>query len=155
MGKKTIQVILTKDVQELGKHGTLLKVTPGYIRNYLLPLKLAKVATGNLINQFESQQKESELKQLQFSKKCIEMKKLLESFGKFTTKKKISENGVFYGKITKKHILEIITNKVDLTIDLNKSQLQLPEIKKLGSYVIEINLTTNVMAKINLEILPE
>lgn len=155
MGKKTIQVILTKDVQELGKQGTILKVTPGYNRNYLLPLKLAKIATSNLINQFESQQKELDLKQLQFNKKCIEVKELLESFGKFTTKKKISENGVFYGKITKKHILEIITNKVDLTIDLNKNQLQLPEMKKLGDYVIEITLTTNVIAKINLEILPE
>ena len=155
MGKKTIQVILTKDVQELGKQGTLLKVKPGYIRNYLLPLKLAKVATSNLINQFESQQKELDLKQLQFSKKCIEVKELLESFGKFTTKKKISENGVFYGKITKKHILEIITNKVNLDIDLNKNQIELPEMKKLGNYVIEILLTTNVIAKINLEILPE
>lgn len=155
MGKKTIQVILTKDVQELGKQGTLLKVKPGYIRNYLLPLKLAKVATSNLINQFESQKKELDLKQLQLSKKCIEVKELLESFGKFTTKKKISENGVFYGKITKKHILEIITNKVNLPIDLNKNQIELPEMKKLGNYVIEINLTTNVIAKINLEILPE
>ena len=155
MGKKTIQVILTKDVQELGKQGTLLKVKPGYIRNYLLPLKLAKVATSNLINQFESQQKELDLKQLQFSKKCLEVKELLESFGKFTTKKKISENGVFYGKITKKHILEIITNKVNLDIDLNKNQIELPEMKKLGNYVIEILLTTNVIAKINLEILPE
>ena len=155
MGKKTIQVILTKDVQDLGKQGTLLKVKPGYIRNYLLPLKRAKIATSNLINQFEAQQKELDLKELEFSKKCLEVKELIESFGKFTTKKKISENGVFYGKITKKHILEIITNKVNLNIELNKNQIELPEIKKLGNYVIEILLTTNVIAKINLEILPE
>ena len=155
MVKKTIQVILTKDVQGLGKQGTLIKVKPGYIRNYLIPLKLAKIATINLINQFESKQKELDLKQLQFTKKCIEVKELLESFGKFTTKKKISENGVFYGKITKKHIWELITNKVNLPIDLNKNQLELPEMKKLGEYVIEIALTTNVTAKINLEILPE
>lgn len=155
MGKKTIQVILTKDVQDLGKQGTLLKVKPGYIRNYLIPLKLAKVATLNLINQYESQQKELDLKQLQFSKKCVGVKELLESFSKFTTKKKISENGVFYGKITKKHVLELITNKVELPIELNKTQLELPEMKKLGEYIIEIALTTNVTAKINLEILPE
>ena len=155
MGKKTIQVILTKNVQGLGKQGTLLKFTPGYIRNYLLPLKFAKVATNKLINQVESQQKELELTQLQFSKKCIEVNELLESFGKFTMNKKVSENGSFYGKITKKHILEIITNKVNLTIDLNKNQLDLPEMKNLGSYIIDINLTTNVIAKINFEILPE
>lgn len=155
MVKKTIQVILTKDVQNLGKQGALIKAKPGYIRNYLIPLKLAKVATLSLINQFESQQKDLDLKQLEFSKKCVEVKELLESFAKFTTKKKISENGVFYGKITKKHILELITNKVDLPIDLNKSQLELPEIKKLGEYSIDIILTTNITATINLEILPE
>nr|YP_009730872.1 50S ribosomal protein L9 [Cladosiphon okamuranus]QAY81108.1 50S ribosomal protein L9 [Cladosiphon okamuranus] len=155
MGKKTIQVILTKDVKDLGKQGSLIKVKPGYIRNYLIPLKLAKVATLNLINQFESQQKELDLKQLQFSKKCLSVKELLESFGKFTTKKKISENGVFYGKITKKHVLELITNRVELPIELNKTQLELPEMKKLGEYILEVNLTTNVTAKINLEILPE
>nr|YP_010922951.1 ribosomal protein L9 [Colpomenia sinuosa]WJZ45267.1 ribosomal protein L9 [Colpomenia sinuosa] len=155
MVKKTIQVILTKDVQGLGKQGTLIKVKPGYIRNYLLPLKLAKIATINLINQFEYQQKELDLKQLEFTKKCVGVKELLESFGKFTTKKKISENGVFYGKITKKHILELLSNKVDLPFELNKNQLELPEMKKIGEYIIEINLTRNVIAKINLEILPE
>jgi len=155
MVKKTIQVILTQDVQSLGKQGTLIKAKPGYIRNYLIPLKLAKVATSNLINQFESQQKELDLKQLEFSKTCVGVKELLESFGKFTTKKKISENGVFYGKITKKHVLELITNKVNLPIDLNKNQLELPEMKKLGEYHIDITLTKNVKATINLEILPE
>lgn len=155
MGKKTIQVILTKDVQKLGKEGTLIRVKPGYIRNYLIPLKLAKVATLNLINQFESQQKELDIKQIKFRKKCLEVKELIESYGKFTTKKKVSENGVFYGKITKKHILELLTNKIDLGIDLSKNQLELPEMKKLGEYVIEIVLTVDVKAKINLEILPE
>ena len=155
MGKKTIQVILTKDVQKLGKEGTLIRVKPGYIRNYLIPLKLGKVATINLINQFESQQKELDLKQIKFRKKCLEVKDLIESYGKFTTKKKVSENGAFYGKITKKHVLELLTDKIDLGIDLSKNQLELPEMKKLGEYVIEIALTVDVKAKINLEILPE
>ena len=155
MGKKTIQVILTKDVQKLGKEGTLIRVKPGYVRNYLIPLKLAKVATINLINQFESHQKELDLKQIKLRKKCLEVKELIESYAKFTTKKKVSENGVFYGKITKKHILELLTNKIDLGIDLSKNQLELPEMKKLGEYVIEIVLTVDVKAKINLEILPE
>lgn len=155
MRKKTIQVILTKDVQKLGKQGTLIKVKPGYIRNYLIPLKLGKIATPSLISQFELQQKDSEVKQLQFSKKCIINKELLENSGKFTIKKKISETGIFYGKITKKHILDLIIENVDLTIDLNKNQLELPDMKELGEYIIEIILTTDVIAKINIEILPE
>jgi len=155
MRKKTIQVILTKDVQKLGKQGTLIKVKPGYIRNYLIPLKLGKIATPSLISQFELQQKDSEAKQIQFSKKCIINKELLENSGKFTIKKKISENGIFYGKITKKHVLDLIIENADVTIELNKNQLELPEMKELGEYIIEIILTTDVIAKINIEILPE
>ncbi|CAM9726220.1 unnamed protein product, partial [Ectocarpus sp. 4 AP-2014] len=63
--------------------------------------------------------------------KCLEVKELIESYGKLTTKKKVSENGVFYGKITKKHVLELLTHKIDLGIDLSKNQLELPEMKKL------------------------
>ena len=148
MGKKTIQVILTKDVQKLGKEGTLIRVKPGYIRNYLIPLKLAKVATINLINQFESHQKELDLKQIKLRKKCLEVKELIESYAKFTTKKKVSENGVFYGKITKKHVLELIRDKTDLGIELSKNQLELPDMKKLGEYVVEIVLMDDVKAKI-------
>ena len=155
MKKKTIQVILTQDVEKLGKQGTLIKVKPGYVRNYLIPLKQGKIATSSLINQFDLQQKESKIKQGQFIEKCAITRDLLEKLGKFTIKKKISKTGIFFGKITKKQILELINDKVELNIELNKNQLQLPEIKKLGDYVIEIILTTNIIAKINIEILSE
>nr|YP_011006674.1 50S ribosomal protein L9 [Halosiphon tomentosus]WAM63819.1 50S ribosomal protein L9 [Halosiphon tomentosus] len=153
--KKTIQVILTKDVEKVGKQGTLIKVKPGYIRNYLIPLKLGKIATVSLIKQFELQQKEAEMRQIQFVEKCIINKELLESLDKFIIKKKISENGVFFGKVTKKQILELIGTKLNLAMELNKTQLELPEMKKVGVYIIEILLTTNIIAKLNIEILPE
>lgn len=155
MRKKTIQVILTEDVQKLGKQGTLIKVKPGYLRNYLIPLKLGKIATTTLIEQFESQQKKLELEKLQFNKKCSELKNLIESFGKLTIKKKVSESGVFYGKITKRQILDLLINKIDSTNIINKNQIQLPEIKQLGDYIVDINITANITAKISLEILPE
>nr|YP_011007517.1 50S ribosomal protein L9 [Sporochnus bolleanus]WAM64946.1 50S ribosomal protein L9 [Sporochnus bolleanus] len=155
MRKKTIQVILTRDVQKLGKQGNLIKVKPGYLRNYLIPLKLGKIATPSLINQFNFQQKELELKQIEFFEKCVGIKELLEGLENLKIWKKISKNGVFFGKITKKQILELLKTKLDLTIELTKNQLQLPEMKQLGNYVIEIILTPNVIAKINVEILPE
>nr|YP_011005690.1 50S ribosomal protein L9 [Cutleria multifida]WAM62694.1 50S ribosomal protein L9 [Cutleria multifida] len=155
MKKKTIEVILTKDIEKVGKQGTLIKVRPGYIRNYLIPLKLGKVATPNLISQFNLQQKELKLKQIELIERCTNTKTLLENLGKFTIKKKISKNGIFFGKITKKQVLELIENKIELDIALNKNQLQLPEMKQLGDYSIEIVLTSDIIAKINLEILPE
>jgi len=155
MRKKTIQVILTKDVQNLGKEGKLLKVKPGYVRNYLIPLKKAKIATSNLIGQFNLHQKELEIKQTQFMEKCLTVKESLENLEKLTIHKKISESGVFFGKITKKQILDLIKEKVNLKMELTKNQLELPEMKELGDYIFDIVLTTNVIAKIKIEILPE
>nr|YP_011005970.1 50S ribosomal protein L9 [Desmarestia aculeata]WAM62974.1 50S ribosomal protein L9 [Desmarestia aculeata] len=155
MRNKTVQVILTKDVQNLGKQGKLLKVKPGYVRNYLIPLKKAKIATSHLIDQFNLHQKELEIKQIQFIDKCLIVKKSLENLEKLTIKKKISESGVFFGKITQKQILDLINDQVNLKMELTKNQLQLPEMKELGDYIFEIVLATNVIAKIKIEILPE
>lgn len=155
MTKKIIQVILIQDIDNLGKKGTLIKAKPGYIRNYLIPEKLAKVATNNLIYQFKSQQKDIEIKEKQFLKKCKNDKELLENLEKFTITRKIKEDGVFFGKITKKQILDILNDKVKLSIKINKNQLEIPEMKKLGNYSIGIILTNSMIAKVNIEILSE
>ncbi|CAN0325640.1 unnamed protein product [Ascophyllum nodosum] len=155
MTKKTIKVILTKSINNLGKHGTLIKAKPGYIRNYLIPRKLAKVATHNVIQQFELQQKAIDMKKKQFLKECNDNKELLENLGKLTIYKKIKEDGVFFGKVTKKQILDLLNEKVQLTIEINKTQLEFPEMKRLGNYVIKILLTNNIIAEINIDILAE
>nr|YP_010471284.1 50S ribosomal protein L9 [Sargassum confusum]AZJ16061.1 50S ribosomal protein L9 [Sargassum confusum]UVF63242.1 50S ribosomal protein L9 [Sargassum confusum] len=155
MTKKTVQVILSKDIDTLGKEGTIIKVKPGYLRNYLIPGKLAKVATNTLIHKFELKQKDIKIKEKQFLKKCEESKELLESFNKFVIYKKIKEDGVFFGKITKKQILDLLNEKVKLEMDLNKNQLEFPELRQLGKYTIKIKLAHNIIANVNLEILAE
>nr|YP_010411876.1 ribosomal protein L9 [Sargassum siliquastrum]YP_010485393.1 50S ribosomal protein L9 [Sargassum macrocarpum]YP_010485532.1 50S ribosomal protein L9 [Sargassum serratifolium]URP30970.1 ribosomal protein L9 [Sargassum siliquastrum]UVW81326.1 50S ribosomal protein L9 [Sargassum macrocarpum]UVW81465.1 50S ribosomal protein L9 [Sargassum serratifolium] len=155
MTKKTVQVILSKNIDTLGKEGTIIKVKPGYLRNYLIPGKLAKVATNTLIYKFELKQKDIEIKEKQFLKNCEENKELLESFNKFVIYKKIKEDGVFFGKITKKQILDLLNEKVKLEMKLNKNQLEFPELKQLGKYTIKIKLANNIIANVNLEILAE
>lgn len=155
MTKKTIKVILTKSINNLGEHGTIIKAKPGYIRNYLIPKKFAKVATHNVIHQFELEQKAIDMKKKQFLKESNDNKELLENLGKLTIYKKIKEDGVFFGKITKKQILDLLNEKVKLTIEINKTQLEFPEMKRLGNYIIKIILTNNIIAKINIDILAE
>nr|QZL38530.1 ribosomal protein L9 [Sargassum ilicifolium var. conduplicatum] len=155
MTKKTVQVILSKDINTLGKEGTIIKVKPGYLRNYLIPGKLAKVATNNLIHKFQLKQKDIEIKEKQFLKNCEKNKELLESFNQFVIYKKIKEDGVFFGKITKKQILDLLNEKVKSKMELNKNQLEFLELKQLGKYTIKIKLANNIIANVNLEILAE
>lgn len=155
MGKKITQVILINDVEMLGKKGKLIRVKQGYIRNYLLPLKLAKIATPYLIKQFELNEQKIAIEQIQSIEKYKNFKEKLETLEKLIIKKKISETGKFFGKITKKQILDILTNKLGETVELKKNMISLPEIKSVGDYNIDIILPTNIIAKINLKILPE
>nr|WRW10722.1 50S ribosomal protein L9 [Ascoseira mirabilis] len=155
MKKKSIEVILTQDVKNLGKQGNLVRVKSGYLRNYLVPLKLAKIVTMKLIKQFELKQKDQQLKQLRFIEKCNQIKNVIENIEKIIIKKNISEKGIFFGKITEKQILESIKNNCKLPIILNKNQLRFSPMKQLGNYTVEIILTTKVIAKIIFEILPE
>ena len=153
--RKTIEAILTKDTDKLGKQGTIVKVKPGYIRNYLIPLKFGKLATPSLVNQFNQKQEELEFKQQKFIEKCLENKRVLENLGTLTLKKRVSENGIFFGKITKNQLLDLIQDNIKLSIELDKNQLEVPTMKELGSYVIEIVLSTNITAKVNIEVLSE
>lgn len=155
MGKKITQVILTKNVHILGKKGKVVKVKQGYIRNYLLPLKLGRIATPELIKQFDLKEQKLAIEQIQSIEKCKNFKEKLENLEKLLIKKKISETGKFFGKITKKQILDLLIEKLNGTAELKKSQISLPEIKSIGNYMIDIILTPNIIAKINLKILPE
>lgn len=153
--KKGINVILTKNIENQGNQGTLVKVKPGYFRNYIIPLKLGKKATPNLISQLEIQEKKSVETKKNFLDKCITNKALLENLNKFEIVKKVGDKGKIFGKITNKQIIELIKNEGNLNIELTKNQIQLPEIKEPGEYIVDINLAKEVIAKINIEILSE
>lgn len=108
-----------------------------------------------MIQQFKLQQADIETKEKHFIKICNETKELLESLDKFRIYKKIKEDGVFFGKITKKQIMELLNDKVKLSVEINKNQLELPEMKQLGNYVIEVILTSTIIARMSIEILAE
>lgn len=155
MRKKPIQAILTKNIHLVGKQGQIINVKPGYIRNYLIPSKLGKLATPNLINQYNVEQQKLAFKEKQSTEKYTKFKEMIDNLEKFIIKKKISENGKFFGKITKKQILDLINNKIGGTVELTKNQLELPKMKEVGNYSIPILLSTNIIANINIKILPE
>nr|YP_011007097.1 50S ribosomal protein L9 [Phaeostrophion irregulare]WAM64384.1 50S ribosomal protein L9 [Phaeostrophion irregulare] len=155
MRKKTIQIILAKDVNQLGKEGKLVKVKPGYVRNYLIPLKLGKIATPSLIKQFTLHQNKLVVQQREVLESHLKLKESLEALEKLKIKKKISESGKFFGKITKAQIVELIKEKINAPVNLTKNQIQLPEMKRLGDYIIIIALAPNVTAEIRIKILPE
>jgi large subunit ribosomal protein L9 len=140
-----MNVILKQDVDKLGKAGDVVKVAPGYGRNYLIPRKIAVEATpGNVkITEIE---KLAHARRDQRDKQAASL--LAQEIVKLavTIQRKAGEGGTLYGSVTAIDIADyLITHKID--IDKRKIQLEDP-IKTVGEYQVPIRLHREVTVPI-------
>jgi large subunit ribosomal protein L9 len=140
-----MKVILKQDVEKLGKAGDVVRVAPGYGRNYLIPKDFAIEATpGNIkIAEIErvSQARRDHREKEAASIVAREIVKIT-----VTIKRKAGEGGSLYGSVTAIDIADfLITHKID--IDKRKIHLEEP-IKTLGEYEVPIRLHREVTVPI-------
>jgi large subunit ribosomal protein L9 len=136
-----MKVILKQDVDKLGKMGEIVKVAPGYGRNFLIPKKIAVEATpGNLKNM--------EIERLAHARRDQRDKEAASLLAReivklvVTVRRKAGEEGTLYGSVTAIDIADfLITHKID--IDKRKIQLEDP-IKTVGEYQVPIRLHRDV-----------
>ena len=143
MGHSRFEVILQQDVPSLGTSGELVKVRPGYARNYLIPQKMAVAATARNRAQIEHQKKAAIARaaKLQASAEAI-AKRLAEL--EITIPAVAGQDERLYGAVTTRDIAQHIENHV---LIVNHKTLQLPEpIKRLGNYEVSAKLGSSVTA---------
>ena len=146
----SMELILKQNVENLGFKDDLVKVKNGYGRNYLLKQGKALRASKenvSLVNKkkVELNKKNEEIKS-QFK---LIANKISNKTLKFN--KEAKENGDLYGSIKPKEVTTAFMR--DLKVDINPSQIDLrQEIKKIGSYKVNINLHSEVQVNINLQI---
>jgi large subunit ribosomal protein L9 len=144
-----MEVILREHVDNLGRRGEIVKVADGYARNYLLPRKLALLAT-------EGNKKQIERERVKFEAKELEEKKVAEAVAErlasveIEVARKVGETEVLYGSVTAGDIADALVAK---GFDLDKRRLHLHEpIKKLGAFEVPVKLhrevTTNVKVRV-------
>jgi large subunit ribosomal protein L9 len=144
---KSIQLILNQDVPKLGKLGDVVEVAPGYARNYLVPKNIAVRSTPGLLRQAEVR-KEKERQRLLELKKVAETQKVaLEKVANFTITKQVGENESIFGTVTAPELVTLIKNVTGLDVD--RRDVEIPDINKLGTYAVEIKLHPDVTATVN------
>ena len=145
----TLQVILQSDVPNLGASGELVKVRPGFARNFLLPRKLAVPATTAQVNRL-NHEKAVAVARAEKNKK--EAQALAEKIGalKITLARAVGEDDKLFGAVTTKEI-EGEVKKAGLAIDRKKMQLAEP-LKTLGTFEIPVKLMTDVTATLKVEV---
>lgn len=146
-------VILKKDIKGTGKAGDVIKVSPGYARNMLIPRGLAVEATEGNVRNLEKQkqiQRENEAEEKAKAEKIAD--KL--SKGSIVIKTKAGEGGRLFGSITNKDISEAIQEQLGIKIDRRKIVLDNP-IKELGQVSVEAKLYPEVTGKFIVEVKEE
>lgn len=143
------EVILLERVDNLGQMGELVKVKPGYARNFLLPQKKALRATKENIAYFESQKKALEAQNLKKKEEAEKVAKKLEGM-KVVIIRQAAEGGQLYGSVASRDIAEAVTAN---GIEIGRSQVQLNDaFKSIGLFKVTIALHPEVKVGITLNV---
>lgn len=142
-----MKVILQQDVRGQGKKGQLVDVSDGYARNFLLPKKLAVIATAENLNTMKQQEKARKAQQAAEKAEAEALAKKLETL---TVKvaAKAGEGGRLFGAVTAKEISECLAAQHGLNIAKAKLVLDEP-IKACGGYKIKAKLGYEIVGTVN------
>jgi large subunit ribosomal protein L9 len=147
-----MEVILREHIDNLGRRGEIVKVADGYARNYLLPRKLALLAT-------DGNKKVIERERVKFDAKEAEEKKVAEAVAdrvnnvEIEISRKVGETEALYGSVTTADIADALRAK-GLEIDKRKIVLQEP-IKKLGAFDVPIKLHRDLSTHVKVRVVAE
>lgn len=145
----TLQVILQSDVANVGKSGELVKVRPGYARNFLIPRSLAVPATTAAVNRINHEKAVAVAKADKAKKEAQGVAEKINGL-KITIARPVGEDDRLFGSVTAKDI-ENEVKKTGVAFDRKKMHLA-DAIKALGSYEIQVKLMTDVTATLKVEV---
>ncbi|MCE3266460.1 MAG: ribosomal protein [Solirubrobacterales bacterium] len=140
------EAVLLAEVQGLGEAGDAVDVSPGYLRNYLIPRKLAQPATKGALEDARKRLERAEEDERRAAERADETAALL-SKTVLTISHQAGEDGKLFGSVTSKEIAEAIQAARGLKVDRKKIQLEEP-IRETGSFMIEIEVGGGVTAKV-------
>ena len=150
---KRVQVVLTEDIRKLGQNGDLVEVAPGYARNYLIPNGKAVRTTPGVLKQVERRREAERQRLLEIKQEAEAIKTALATIGMFTIQKPVGENNAIFGTVTSTDVADVIKSLSGKEVD--RRDITVPDINKLGEYQAEIKLHPEVTAMVNLRVIAE
>ena len=137
-----MEVLLREAVEKLGNRGDVVRVKPGFARNYLLPKKIAVPVTPGNMKQLEIEKRNYERKQLESKSIAEEAKAKLEE-QEITIAKRAADNGQLFGSVTRAEVAEVLNGK---GFDIERRKLEMEHLKELGEYEASVRLHREVSA---------
>jgi large subunit ribosomal protein L9 len=147
-----MEVVLKADVDKLGLRGEVVNVARGYARNFLLPRGLAEVATPGLVKELE---KRDALRARHDAKTVDEARALATRLEALELRFDVTAGptGSLFGSVTATNVADRLWEQEKIRVDRRK--LGLEPIKRIGRYVVPVELFTDVTAELRLVVAPE
>jgi large subunit ribosomal protein L9 len=147
-----MEVILREHVEHLGARGDVVKVTPGYARNYLLPRKLALAVTENNRRQIEREKKLAEARDMEERAAAEAVAARLGAIA-IEIARRVGENDTLYGSVTSADVAQALKDK---GFDIDKRKIQLPEpLKTLGESTVPVKIHREVVAQVKVRVVAD
>ncbi len=144
-GLTIMKVLLIKDVYKLGRAGDVKKVADGYGRNFLMPQKLAVLATPGAMKTAEKIRAQAEIQRASLNN---ELKDLADHINGviLTFAVKAGETGKLYGSITTHDVATAIQEQT--RFEVKRQQIDMQPIRELGEYKVHVRLTIDLMPEV-------
>jgi len=147
-----MDVILREDVEKLGHRGQMVKVAPGYARNFLLPKRLAVAATDSNKKIVEQERQAALRRDAKEASDASDLGKMLQAVT-ITISQKAGENDQLFGSVTSKDVAEALDAQ---GYKIDRRKIQLPEpIKTLGEFKVPVRLHRDVTVDITVNVVRE
>jgi large subunit ribosomal protein L9 len=146
------QAILLKDVESLGERGDVIDVAPGYLRNYLVPRKLAQPATPASIAEAERRREAAERAAVEAQEKAEETAALLRKTV-LTISHQAGDDGRLFGSVTSQEIVEAVRQARGVKLDRRRVHLDDP-IRTTGTHMVTVEVAEGVTADIKTIVTP-
>lgn len=148
-----MQVILIKDVDNLGAAHEMVDVRPGYARNYLIPQKYAIEASASNKKVLEERQKQLAKKEEKLLSQIAKVKEVLAA-SPLKIGAKVGDNGKIYGSVTTSQIARAIRDQKGYEIDRRKITIS-EEVKEVGTYPAVIDFGGDKIVNLQFEVIAE
>jgi large subunit ribosomal protein L9 len=140
------EVILLQDVETLGEKGTVVDVSKGYLRNFLIPRKLAQPATKGAIEAVKRRHDAEERAKADAENRATEHAELL-SKTVLTIHQQAGDDGRLFGSVTSQDIADAVQEARGIKLDKRKVHLEEP-IKHVGTYMVVVEMGDGVTATV-------
>ena len=148
-----MELILLEDVRHLGRRGEVVKVKPGYGRNYLIPRGAALVANKANKAFFEQQRTKIDARHALEREEALAMQAAISEV-KLKIAKRVGEKETLYGSVTTAEIAELLARK-GITVAKRDIDLGVPVIKRIGEYNVSVDIHMDVVAEFTVSVVPE